>query len=73
MSLNARSYAFGAGVIFLFYAGVPPVRAFLDRVLAGRASGFVSEVNLAELYCKTAEKKGVDVAEIQYRQVRGHP
>ena len=73
MSLNARSYAFDAGVIFLFYAGVPSVRAFFDRVFAGRASGFVSEVNLAEFYYKTAEKKGVDVAEIQYRQVRGSP
>src|SRR3989442_8095586 len=68
-----RSYAFGAGVIFLFYAGVPPVRAFLDRVLAGRAPGFVSEVNLAELYCKTAEKKGVYVGKSSTDRSGGHP
>ena len=73
LSLNARSYAFDAGVIFLFCAGVPSLRALFDRVLQLGASGFVSEVNLAEFYYKTAEKKGVDVAEIQYRQVRGSP
>ena len=54
MSLNARSYAFDAGVIFLFYAGVPSVRAFFDRVFPGWASGFASEVNLAEFFYKTA-------------------
>ena len=57
MSLNARSYALDAGVIFLFYAGVPSARAFFDRVFPGRASGFASEVNLAEFFYKTAGKK----------------
>src|SRR2546428_6674411 len=49
------------------------MRALFDRVFAGRASGFLSEVNHAQLCYKAAEKKGVDVAEIQYRQVRGSP
>jgi len=48
---------FDAGVIFLFYAGVPSVRAFFDGVFPGRASGFASEVNLAEFFYKTAGKK----------------
>jgi len=52
---------FDAGVIFLFYAGVPSARAFFDRVFPGRASGFASgfasEVNLAEFFYKTAGKK----------------
>jgi predicted nucleic acid-binding protein len=40
------------------------------KVLAGKARGFVSEVNLAEFYYKTAQKKGVESAEAWYLQIR---
>lgn len=40
------------------------------RVFSGRSRGFVSELNLAEFYYKTAETKGVESAETWYVQVR---
>jgi predicted nucleic acid-binding protein len=70
LSLNARSYLFDAGVISLFYAGAKAVRPYFERVFSGRARGFVSEVNLAEFYYKTVEKKGMTTAELWYVQVR---
>jgi len=70
LSLSARSYVFDAGVISLFYAGEKGVKPYFDRVYSGRARGFVSEVNLAEFYYKTAEKLGMTVAELRYVQVR---
>lgn len=70
MSLSARSYVFDAGAISLFYAGAKAVKPYFDRVHSGRARGFVSEVNLAEFYYKTAEKTGMTTAELRYVQVR---
>ncbi len=70
MSLSARSYALDAGALSLYYAGATSVKPYFDRVLSGKARGFVSEVNLAEFYYKTAEKKGVETAEVWYLQVR---
>lgn len=70
MSLNARSYLFDAGIISLFYAGSRVVKPYFDRVFTGAARGFISEVNLAEFYYKTAEKKGLDTAEVWYNQIR---
>jgi predicted nucleic acid-binding protein len=70
LSLNAHSYVFDAGVVSLFYAGAKSVKPYFDRVHSGRARGFVSEVNLAEFYYKTAEKLGMTTAELRYVQVR---
>ena len=70
MSLNARSYVFDAGPISLYYVGAKAVKPYFDRVSSGRAGGFVSEVNLAEFYYKTAEKMGMTTAELRYVQVR---
>jgi predicted nucleic acid-binding protein len=57
-------------VLSLYYAGAASVKPYFDRVLSGKARGFVSEVNLAEFYYKTAEKKGIGTAEVWYLQVR---
>jgi predicted nucleic acid-binding protein len=70
LSLNARSYQFDAGVLLLFYSGMSSVKPYFDRVFNKRASGFVSEVNLAEFYYKTIEKFGLDTAEVWYLQIR---
>lgn len=70
MSLNARSYALDAGAVSLYYAGALSVKPYFDRIFSGKARGFVSEVNLAEFYYKTAEKKGIETAEVWYLQVR---
>ena len=40
------------------------------RVFSGKARGYASEVNLAEFYYKTAEKKDAQSAEAWYLQVR---
>lgn len=70
MSLGARSYALDAGVISLYYAGTAAVKPYFERIFSGKARGLVSEVNLAEFYYKTAEKKGIETAEVWYLQVR---
>lgn len=70
MSLSARSYVFDAGVLSLYYAGDSAVKPYFERVFFGRARGFISEVNLAEFYYKTSEKKGIDTAEVWYLQIR---
>ncbi len=70
MSLKARSLVFDAGVVSLYYAGVPSVKPYFDRVFTGKSRGFVSEVNLAEFYYKTVGKKGAQTAEVWYLQLR---
>ena len=69
-ALSTRSYVFDAGAISLYYAGSEEVRPYFLRVFSGKARGFVSEVNLAEFYYKTAEKKDLQSAEVWYLQVR---
>jgi len=61
---------FDAGVVSLYYAGDAAVKPYFDRVFSGRARGFVSEVNLAEFYYKTSDKKGINTAEVWYLQIR---
>ena len=70
MSLSARSYLLDAGFIALHYSGNAKVKPYFDRILSARARGFISEVNLAEFYYKTGQKKGLETAETWYNQVR---
>jgi predicted nucleic acid-binding protein len=70
LSLSARSYVLDAGALSLYYAGAASVKPYFERIFSGKARGFVSEVNLAEFYYKTAEKKGIETAEVWYLQVR---
>ncbi|HYB04893.1 MAG TPA: PIN domain-containing protein [Nitrososphaerales archaeon] len=70
MSLNARSYLLDAGFIALHYSGNAKAKPYFDRILSARARGFISEVNLAEFYYKTGQKKGLETAETWYNQVR---
>lgn len=49
------------------------MKPYFDRVFSGRAKGFVSEVNLAEFYYKSAQKFGLDASDLFYRQVRSSP
>jgi len=51
-------------------ATVRAVKPYFERVLTGKARGLVSEVNLAEFYCKTVEKMGAETAEVWYLQIR---
>jgi uncharacterized protein len=70
LSLSARSYVLDAGALSLYYAGAASLKPYFERIFSGKARGFVSEVNLAEFYYKTAEKKGIETAEVWYLQVR---
>lgn len=70
MSLNARRYLIDAGFLALHYSGSDETKPYFDKILSNKASGFVSEVNLAEFYYKTGQQKGLDTAEIWYLQVR---
>ena len=70
MSLNARSYLFDAGLFSQFYEGASEVKPYFDRVFSARATGYISEVNLAEFYYKSALRKGVVTTDIWYRQIR---
>jgi predicted nucleic acid-binding protein len=68
--LNARSYVLDAGFIALHYSGSKNAAPYFDRILSHKARGFISEVNLAEFYYKTAQKIGWDTAETWYLQTR---
>jgi predicted nucleic acid-binding protein len=46
------------------------VKPYFDRVFSSKAAGYVSEVNLAEFYYKSAFRKGADVVDVWYRQIR---
>jgi predicted nucleic acid-binding protein len=53
--------------------GLPSVRPYFDGVFSAHIEGFISEVNLAEFYYKTALKKGVQTVDLWYRQIRQSP
>lgn len=63
LSLKARGFLLDAGVLALYLAGDDRAREYFEGIMAGRASGFVSDVNLAEFYYKTAQKLGEETAE----------
>lgn len=65
-----KKYVFDAGILALFFAGDERVRGFFEEVEAGRARGYLCEVNLAEFYYKACEKLGKAVAELRYHQLR---
>jgi predicted nucleic acid-binding protein len=70
LSTSARSYLFDAGIISLYYRGERSVKQYFDRVFTANAEGFISEVNLAEFYYKSALQKGIDLADVWYKQIR---
>lgn len=70
MSLNARSYLFDTGALFLFHSGDARIKPYFDRVFSNHASGFIAEINLAEFYYKSIAKFGMQTAETWYMQVR---
>ena len=61
-------YVVDTGVLSLFYAGDERVRPFFGRIQAGRASGYMSSVNLAEFYYKACQKLGKETATVRFHQ-----
>jgi len=57
-------------VLLLYFAEDNRVRGFFDEVMAERAEGYTCEANIAELYYKTCEKLGREVAEVRSASIR---
>ncbi len=66
-------YVLDAGVLALYFAGDERAKKYVDHILRGDAEGYVCGVNLAEFYYKTAEKLGLDEADIRYEAIRASP
>ena len=69
-NLKDDRLAFDAGALSLHFAGDERVRQYFNDVSSRLKTGFISEVNLAEFYYKTAEKYGLDTAETWYMLTR---
>jgi len=68
--LKDNKLAFDAGALSLYYAGNEKARQYFNDVSSRLKTGFMSEVNLAEFYYKTAEKYDVDTVETWYMLTR---
>jgi len=66
-------YLLDAGIFPLILAGDTNVKRFVEEIASGRAEPLACEVNLAEFYAKTCEKKGKEVADIYYLRIRYQP
>jgi len=66
-------YVLDTGVLSLIFAGDANVKRYVEEIASGRAEPLVCEVNLAEFYAKTCEKKGKEVAEVYYLRIRYQP
>jgi len=66
-------YLLDAGIFSLILAGDNNVKRLVEEIASGRAEPLACEVNLAEFYAKTCEKKGKEVADIHYIRIRYQP
>jgi len=65
-----RKYALDTGSIELYFAGDKFMKKVYDEVERGAARAFTLETNLAELYYKTCQKLGEEIARIRDISVR---
>jgi len=68
--LKRSKFVFDAGAIALYFAGEEKIKQYFLKVFSGDYVGYVCEINLAEFYYKTAEKLGLETAEIRYLMIR---
>ena len=52
------------------FSGDRRIKRYFDEIFSGEAVGYILEINLAEFYYKTAEKLGLEIAEIRYKVIR---
>lgn len=64
-----KSYVFDAGALSLLLLGDKRLTTYVNEVSMGTAEAYTSAVNLAELYYKTLEKLGREVAETWYFRI----
>jgi len=62
-------YVIDAGILALYFAGDQRVKKYFNEIFQGVSEGYLCEVNLAEFYYKTAEKLGIDTADIRYEAI----
>ncbi|MEM2916851.1 MAG: PIN domain-containing protein [Candidatus Bathyarchaeia archaeon] len=68
-----NKYLLDSGIFSLILAGDANVKSYVEEIASGRAEPLVCEVNLAEFYAKTCEKKGKEIADIYYLRMRYQP
>ena len=68
-----KRYIIDAGALALYFAGDQEVRKYFNEILHGISEGYLCEINLAEFYYKTAEKLGLETADIRYEAIRNSP
>ncbi len=68
-----NKYVIDASALALYFAGDKKVKKYIDEIIDGKSEGYLCEVNLAEFYYKTAEKLGLEVADIRYEALRTSP
>lgn len=57
-----KTYALDTGFFVLFFVGDRDAGRVYEEIRSGRSRGFTLETNLAELYYKTCQRLGAEVA-----------
>lgn len=70
LSKSKNKYIFDTGVLYLYFMGNKEAVSLLHEVNSGLSQGFTCETNTAELYYKTCEHSGQDVALLRYSSLR---
>lgn len=68
--MKRSRFVFDAGAVALYFAGDEKVKQYFLKVFSGDCVGYICEINLAEFYYKTAEKLGLEIAEMRYLMIR---
>ncbi|MGB9760165.1 MAG: PIN domain-containing protein [Thermoproteota archaeon] len=68
--MKKNKLVFDTGPLLLYFAEDKRVKDFFDEITAGKAEGYTCELNIAELYYKTCEKLGREVAEVRCASIR---
>ena len=63
-------YIIDSGVLALYFAGDQRVKKYFDEIFRGSSEGYLCEINLAKFYYKSAEKLGIDAADVRYEAIR---
>ncbi len=65
-----KTYALDTGFFVLYFAGDENAKKIYEEVRKGSSRGFTLETNMAELYYKTCQKLGLDVAKMREKSIR---
>lgn len=64
------NYVVDTGALSLYYAGDDRVKPFFAQIADGRAHGYITSTNLAELYYKVCQKQGRETASVRFHQTQ---